>query len=249
VLLTHKEEIELSRRAKAGDARARRCLIEKNLRLVVSVAKKYRGMGMPFEDLIQEGNIGLMKAVEKFDPDRGCRFATYATWWIRQAVARAAADQGRTIRVPSHVAQKINKMGRTYAELYSESGREPTDEEVAEQLEWTVDRVRAVKSIIPDATSLNKLLGSAKDACELGNLIEDAQSSDALATVIRDIENTQLQDAIKLLPERLRYVLVRRYGLDNGEPATLRELSEELDISLERIRQIQHKAEQILKAS
>lgn len=248
--MTHQEEIKLSRATKAGDARARRCLIEKNLRLVVSVAKKYRGMGLPFEDLIQEGNIGLMQAVEKFDPDRGWRFATYATWWIRQAVARAAAVKGRTIRLPSHIAQKINKMGRTYNELYSETGHQPTDEEVAQRLKWTVDEVSAVKSVIPDVTSLNKpLLGSAKDAPELGNLIEDAQASNTPGTVIRKMENAQLQDAIELLPERLQYVLVRRYGLDNGESATLRELSEELGISLERVRQIQHEAEQILKAT
>jgi RNA polymerase primary sigma factor len=244
--LTHQEEIDLSKRVKDGDEKARRRLIEKNLRLVVSVAKKYRGYGLPFEDLIQEGNVGLMKAVEKYDHDRGCRFATYATWWIRQAVQRAVAYKGRTIRVPIHIGEKIRKMDRACNELNSEIGREPTDGEVAEQLEWTVEEVRTVKSVMPDITSLNKPLGSAEDTCELGNLIEDAQASDTLATVIRELENTQLQDAIKLLPERLQYVLVRRYGLDNGEPATLRELSEELGISPGWVRQIQHEAEQIL---
>ena len=247
--MSHQEEIKLSRATKAGDARARRCLIEKNLRLVVSVAKKYRGMGLPFEDLIQEGNIGLMQAVEKFDPDRGYRFATYATWWIRQAVARAATNKGRTIRVPAHIAQKINKMARTYNELYPEIGHQPTDEEVAQRLKWSVDEVSAVKGLIPDVTSLNKPLGSAKDTPELGNLIEDTRASDTPGTVIRKMENMQLQDAIKLLPERLQYVLVRRYGLDNSKPATLRELSKELGISLEWVRQIQHEAEQILKAT
>src|SRR3982750_1478966 len=157
-LLTPAEEIDLSKRAKAGDKRARQRLIEMNLRLVISVAKKYRGMGLPFEDLIQEGNIGLMKAVEKFDPDRGWRFSTYATWWVRQAVQRAVADKGRTIRVPVHMGEKIRKMARAYNELSAEMGREPTDEEVAERLGWTPEEVRDVKGAMPDAASLDRPL-------------------------------------------------------------------------------------------
>jgi len=248
--LTHQEEIDLSKRAKAGDQKARQRLIEKNLRLVVSVVKKYRGMGLPFEDLIQEGNIGLMKAVEKFDPDRGYRFATYATWWIRQAVGRAVADKARTIRIPVHKTQKIRKMGRTYNELSAEMGREPTDREAAERLKWSLEEVCAVKNTLPDAMSLNKRLGSAEDASEVGDLMEDVQAPDTPGTVIQEMENAQLHEAIeRLLPERAQYVLVRRYGLDNHEPATLANLSEELDISLERVRQIQLKAEQLLKAA
>ena len=162
-LLTHREEIDLSKAAEAGDDRARKRLVEKNLSLVVSVAKRYRGMGLPFEDLIQEGNVGLMRAVEKFDPDRGWRFSTYATWWIRQAVQRAVADKGRTIRVPVHMGDKIRKMARAYNELSAQLTREPTDEEVAKKLEWTVGEVLDVKSAMPDATSLNQPLSSDGD--------------------------------------------------------------------------------------
>src|SRR3712207_4567377 len=176
-LLTHGEEIDLGRRVRAGDKKARGMLIEKNLRLVVSVAKKYRGMGLPFGDLIQEGNIGLMKAADKYDPERGWRFATYATWWIRQAIQRAVADKGRTIRVPVHMGEKIRKMARVYNELSAELSRDPTDEEVAERIGWDVDRVRDVKSAIPDATSLNRRLSSEEDSSELGDFIEDEQES------------------------------------------------------------------------
>jgi len=246
-LLTHQEEIDLSVRAKAGDKKARQRLIEKNLRLVVSVAKKYRGYGLPFEDLIQEGNIGLMKAVEKYDPDRGYRFSTYATWWVRQAVQRAVADKGRTIRVPVHMGEKIRKMARAYNELSAELEREPTDEEVAARIGWTAEDVREVKGAMPDATSLNQPLGSDDDASEVGAFVEDERASDTPGEVMREMETEHLKEAIERLPERAKYVLVRRYGLDDRDPATLAELGDELEISRERVRQLQREAERILK--
>jgi RNA polymerase primary sigma factor len=245
-LLTHAEEVDLSKRAKAGDKRARQRLIEKNLRLVVSVAKKYRGMGLPFEDLIQEGNIGLMKAVEKFDPDRGWRFSTYATWWVRQAVQRAVADKGRTIRVPVHMGDKIRKMARAYNEISAEKEREPTDEEVAERLEWTAEQVRDVKGAMPDATSLNQTLSSDGDSSEIGELIEDERASEVAGTVIGEMEIDWLAEAVEQLPERHRHVLIKRYGLGDEQTATLAQLSEELGISRERVRQVQREAERML---
>ena len=245
-LLTHAEEIDLSKRAKAGDGRARQRLIEKNLRLVVSVAKKYRGYGLPFEDLIQEGNIGLMKAVEKFDPERGFRFSTYATWWIRQAVQRAVADKGRTIRVPVHMGDKLRKMARAYNELSTGLEREPTDEEVARELGWTVENVRDVKGAMPDATSLDQPLNADEGASELGDFIEDERASDTPGEVMREMETAGLQEAIERLPERHRYVLIRRYGLGDRDVSTLAQLSDELDISRERVRQLQREAERML---
>jgi RNA polymerase primary sigma factor len=246
-LLTHRQEVALSRRAKAGDERARQKLIEKNLKLVVSVAKRYRGYGLPFEDLIQEGNLGLMKGVEKFDPDKGFRLSTYATWWIRQAVQRAVADKSRTIRLPVHAGDKIRKVVRTQNELYAQHGRDPTDEEVAERLEWSVDGVREAKEAVPDATSLDKPLSSEVGASSLGDLIEDERASDTPGLVITEAEGAWLGEAIRGLPPRHRHVLVRRYGLDHREPAPLAKLSGELKMSSERVRQLQRQAELMLK--
>ncbi len=246
-LLTHQEEVTLSKRADKGDKKARHKLVEKNLRLVVSVAKKYRGMGLPFEDLIQEGNIGLMKAVEKYDPDKGFRFSTYATWWIRQAIQRAVADKGRTIRVPAHMTEKIRKISRARGELSAELGREPDDEETAAWLGWSVEQVLEVKSAIPDATSLDQPISTNTPGTQLGDFVAYEEVSEAPNAVMKEMEVARLKEAIEHLPERSRYVLVRRYGLDGRKSATLAELSGELEISRERVRQLQREAEHMLR--
>ncbi len=247
-LLTHRQELTLSREAHSGDRKAKRKLIEKNLRLVVSVAKRYRGMGLPFEDLIQEGNLGLMKAVDRFDPELGNRFSTYATWWIRQAVQRAVSDKGRTVRLPAHMGERLRRLARNRGELASELGREPTEEELANRLGWSREEARFAVLALQDAASLNHPVNAERGTMELVETLADERASRVAEEVVEEAEWTLLHDALARLPERSRHVLARRYGLD-AEPATLRELAEELGVSHERVRQLQRDAERRLRSS
>jgi RNA polymerase primary sigma factor len=196
-LLTPEEELDLGRRASAGDDRARARLIEKNLRLVVSVAKRYREMGLPFEDLIQEGNIGLMKAAQRFDPELGNRFSTYATWWIRQAIGRAIEDKGRAIRLSARAQAKVRKAARTRNELLATLGREPTDEEVAATLGWTLGEVRTLSGLLLDVFSLDRLVGAEDGSAEFGEFVEDERASEVAEAVIREMENALLWESMR----------------------------------------------------
>jgi RNA polymerase primary sigma factor len=242
-LLDAGEERELSRRAHEGDRVARRQLIESNLRLVISIAKKYRGRGVPFEDLIQEGNAGLIRAVEKFDPEMGNRFSTYATWWIRQAVTRAIADHARTVRLPAHVVDSLYRLRRAENALSVELGRDATEEELAERLGTKLEDARRLREVGQPISSINaRIGGSDDDASEMSDLLPDERSGDDYARVEVGQWEQTLVEAVRSLPEREARVLEMRHGLDGGSNRTLREVSEVLGISQERARQVEIKA-------